>query len=99
MVDENNDNVALAAVPDPAMAKLNITYDGEQGELPDWVAFDSTDAALKQMAAESVRDGYVPGIDAKADADFTDFVVDRFPAKPSLPFNRLTLRPKTPFGK
>ncbi len=97
MVDENN-NVALVPVLDPAMARLNITYGGEQGELPDFVAFDSTDADLKQMAAESVRDGYVPGIDAKADVDFADFVVDRFPAKADLPYNRLCLRPKTPFG-
>lgn len=79
------------------MARLNITYNGQQGDLPDPVPYDSTDATLKQMATESVRDGYVPGIDA-ARADFTDFVVDRFPARADVPYNRLSLRPKTPFG-
>ena len=91
-MDENN-----ALVP-ANMAKLTITYNGEQGDLPDPVSYDATDADLKQMATESVRQGYVPGISAAADADFTDFVVDRFPARQDVPFNRLSLRPKTPFG-
>ena len=82
----------------PNMAKLTITYGGQQGDLPDPVSYDSTDADLKQMAAESVRQGYIPGIDAVADVNFTDFVIDRFPARPDVPFNRLSLRPKTPFG-
>jgi hypothetical protein len=81
------------------MAKLTITYAGQQGDLPDLVSYDATDADLKRMATESVRDGYVPGIDAAAAADFTDFVVDRFPSRADVPFNRLSLRPKTPFGE
>jgi hypothetical protein len=80
------------------MAKLTITYNGQQGDLPDPVSYDSTDEALKQVATESVRDGYIPGIDADANVNFTDFVVDRFPARDDVPFNRLSLRPKTPFG-
>jgi hypothetical protein len=82
----------------PTMAKLTITYGGQQGDLPDPVSYDATDGDLKQMAAESVRQGYVPGIDAVQNVDFTDFVVDRFPARNDVPFNRLSLRPKTPFG-
>lgn len=83
---------------DETMAKLTITFKGQQGDLPDMVAYDSTDGDLKQVATESIRTGYIPGIDADADADFTDFVVDRFPAREDVPFNRLSLRPKTPFG-
>jgi len=94
-MEENN---ALVPVVDNHMAKLTITYNGEQGDLPDPVSYDATDADLKQMATESVRQGYVPGISAAGGADFTDFVVDRFPARQDVPFNRLSLRPKTPFG-
>lgn len=80
------------------MAKLNITWRGSNGELPDPVAYDSTDAMLKQMAEESVRGGYVPGIQADAAVDFADFVVDRFPATGDVIYNRIFIRPKTPFG-
>jgi len=94
MVDE-----ALVPVveTDATMARLTITFNGQQGDLPDLVAYDSTDGDLKQVASESIRSGYIPGIDA-TEADFTDFVVDRFPAREDVPFNRLSLRPKTPFG-
>jgi hypothetical protein len=91
--------MADAIVPaiDNTMARLSITYNGQQGDLPDPVPYDATEATIKQMATESIRDGYVPGIDAVG-ADFTDFVVDRFPAAAGVQFNRLSLRPKTPFG-
>lgn len=78
-------------------ARLNITFSGENGDLPDPVSFDSTDGDIKEWATEAVRNGDVPGIPAAADADFTDFVVDRFGAKEDQP-NRIFLRPKTPFG-
>lgn len=99
---ENNENLVRRApnpeIIDNRMAKLTITFGGQQGDLPDLVAYDSNDADLKQVATESVRQGYVPGIDAAPDADFRDFVIDRFPARQDVPFNRLSLRPKTPFG-
>lgn len=77
-------------------AILNITYDGQQGELGDMVPYDTTDAEIKRIAGEAVANGDVTGITA-TEADFTDFIVDRFPARDGLP-NRLSLRPKTPFG-
>jgi len=80
------------------MARLNITYGGQQGDLPDPVPFDMRDNELKQIATESVRTGSVPGIDEVGDANFDDFVVDRFPSREDVPYNRLSLRPKTPFG-
>jgi hypothetical protein len=79
------------------MAKLNITWAGSNGDIPDPVPYDVTDAIVKQMAAEAVRGGYVPGIQADPNVDFVDFVVDRFVATAELP-NRLFLRSKTPFG-
>ena len=97
MADDNG--VLVPVVEPPAgMAKLNITFNGLQGDLPDPVPYDATDADLKQIATEAVRDGYVPGIDASPDASFVDFVVDRYPARDDIQFNRLSLRPKTPFG-
>jgi hypothetical protein len=78
-------------------ARLNVTFGGQNGDYPDPVSFDATDGDVKQIAAEAVRTGYIPGINADRRADFHDFVVDRFPAAGDLP-NRLILRPKTPFG-
>jgi hypothetical protein len=88
----------MVPVVDVHLAKFTITYQGQQGDLPDFVSFDASDEDLKQMALESVRQGYIPGIDAAPDADFTDFRVDRYPARPDVPYNRISLRPKTPFG-
>lgn len=79
-------------------ASLNITVNGMNGDLPDPVSFDATDGDIKGWATEAVGDGGVPGIEAVPDADFTDFVVDRFAASEDRPTNRLMLRPKTPFG-
>jgi hypothetical protein len=100
MVDENNEAMVpvVEQLPD-GMARLTITYGGQQGDLPAPVSYDSTDSDLKQGATEAVRAGDIPGIDAAPDADFTDFVVDRFPARADVPFNRLSLRPKVPFGR
>jgi len=92
------DEMIAVPVVQPGMAKLTITYNGQQGDLPDPVSYDSTDADIKQMATESIRTGYVPGIDAVPDCDLKDYVIDRFPARDDVPFNRLSARPKTPFG-
>ena len=78
-------------------AKLNITFQGQNGALPDPMSYDATDADVRQIGTEAVRAGSVPGIPAFLEADFTDFVVDRFPATGDLP-NRLMLRAKVPFG-
>ena len=80
-----------------AQATLNITYNGQQGNLPDLVPYDLTDAEVKRIATEAVGQG-IPGITADPNVNFTDFVVDRFPSRADVPENRLSLRPKTPFG-
>jgi hypothetical protein len=100
MTEERDEALVPVVEPLPEnMARLTITYSGQQGDLPDPVSFDSTDADLKQGATEAVRAGDIPGIDAHPDADFADFIIDRFPARGDVPFNRLSLRPKTPFGR
>ena len=79
-------------------ARVNVTYGGENGELPDPVFFDSSDTDVKAWVTEAVANGSVPGIPADPNADFTDFVVDRFTANEDVPYNRIMIRPKTPFG-
>jgi hypothetical protein len=78
-------------------ALLNVTWQGQNGELAEPVPWDAADGDVKQMAAESIRAGNIAGIDADAAVNLQDFVVRRFDAKDDLP-NRLVIRPKTPFG-
>jgi hypothetical protein len=79
-------------------ARINCTYAGSNGDLPDPVAFDAMDGDIKQWVAEAIRTGGIPGIAADPQVDLTDFVVDRFDATEARPFKLLQLRPKTPFG-
>ena len=88
---------AAARVLRDDQARVNITYGGENGDLPDPMSVDATDADVRQMVTEAVRGGGVPGIAAQ-NPDFTDFVVDRFRATPEIDHNRIFVRPKTPFG-
>lgn len=79
-------------------ARLNITYGGENGDFADPVFFDAADGDVKAWATEAVQNGNVPGIPADANPDFTDFIVSRFAANEEVDYNRIMLRPKTPFG-
>jgi hypothetical protein len=79
-------------------ARVNITWAGQNGDLPDPVAYDATDADVRRWVTEAVRHGDVPGIAADPRANFRDFVVDRFPATENRPYNLIQIRPKTPFG-
>lgn len=79
-------------------ARLNVTWGGANGDLPDALAYDLTDTDVRRIATEAVQAGSIPGIPAAPDADFTDFVVDRFPSTDETE-NRLFVRPKVPFGK
>ncbi len=79
-------------------ARVNITWAGQNGDLPDPVAYDATDGDVRQWVTEAVRTGGVPGITAAPNAGFRDFVIDRFPATGARPYNLIQIRPKTPFG-
>lgn len=78
-------------------ARVNITYGQMNGDLPDPVLYEASEADILTWVQEAVRGGSVPGIDANPGADFHGFVVDRIPAKDDLPA-RLMVRPKTAFG-
>lgn len=79
-------------------ARVNVTWAGCNGDLPDPVFFQSTDGDVKNWVTEAVRTGGVPGIPADPRADFTDFVVDRFAATEARPYALIQIRAKTPFG-
>ena len=79
-------------------ARVNITYGGKNGDLPDPVMFQSGDGDIKAWVTEAVRNGGVPGLEAAPTADFGDFVIDRFAASEARPYNLIQVRPKTPFG-
>lgn len=79
-------------------ARLSITWDGQHGDLPDPVLFDSTDGDVRGIASEAVRTGGVPGIRADANVNFTNFVVERFSSTEDRPYNLVMLRPKVEFG-
>jgi len=79
-------------------ARVNITWNGQNGDLPDMVNFDSTDADVKGWVTEAVRTGGVPGLAADEGINLTDFVVDRFTENDARPYNLIQIRPKTPFG-
>lgn len=80
-------------------ARLNVTYRGQNGDLPDPVSFRATDGDIRGWVTEAVRTGSIPGIPVDPRADFRDFVVDRFAPTPVRPYALLQVRPKTPFGK
>ena len=80
-------------------ARVNITWSGQNGDMPQPVPYDATDGDIKQWVTEAVQNGTVPGIAADAEVDFTDFVVDRFASSEARPWNLVQLRPKTPFGR
>lgn len=79
-------------------ARVNITWAGQNGDLEDPVVFDSTDEDIRQWVTEAVQNGGVAGIEADTEANFTDFVIDRFAATEARPWSLLSIRPKTPFG-
>ena len=79
-------------------ARVNVTYNGANGDLPDPVNFESTNGDVLQMVTEALRTGSIPGIPEDQNASLTDFVVDRFAASEATPYARLMIRPKTPFG-
>ena len=102
IIEVPQDNVLVVDQAGPVFredqAQLNITWARQNGDLPDPVSYTATDGEVKEFAQEAVSTGYVPGIGEDGAANFNDFVVERFPATEARPFNRLVLRPKTPFG-
>lgn len=79
-------------------ARVNVTYSGANGDLPDPVPYDTTDVVIRGLVEEAIRTGTLPGVVTDANVKLTDFVVDRFGPNEMRDFNLIQLRPKTPFG-
>jgi len=101
---ENNEALVRAIRDDEA--RLNITWKGNNADLPDPVSADATDEQLKTWAQEAIRYGF-PGMPADPQANLLDMVIDPpvgapgtrpFPPTDIRPYRLFQLRPKTPFG-
>lgn len=83
-------------------ARLNITFEGLNGDFVEPVPFNLSDAELKALARNAIVTGGVPGIAVsrrrRDTVDLSTFVVDRFPASGPHRENRVFVRPLTPFG-
>jgi hypothetical protein len=79
-------------------ARLNVTWAGQNGDLPAPVPFDATEGDIKQWVAEAIRTGGIAGIRVDVAVNLRGFVVDRFPPNETRPYNLIQIRPKTPFG-
>lgn len=81
------------------MAILNVTYGGRSADVP-WDVDDKlSDAEVKRVAAEAVREQPLRrtlGADPARAGLFANFVVDRINGPDGI--LRLYLRPKVPFG-
>lgn len=91
-------NEAIVRAIGPGQARVNVTWGRQNGDLPDPVSVDSTEADVRQMVTEALRGGGIPGLDADPAADLTDYVVQKFDPTAARPYNYITIRPKTPFG-
>jgi hypothetical protein len=80
-------------------ARVNITYAGTNGDLPDPIPFDSQDEVVRRIVEEAIRTGGVPGINVDSDVDLSGYVVDRFGPNEARPNFLLSVRPKAPFGR
>jgi len=79
-------------------ARLNVTWAGQNGDLPDPVPFGATEGDIRQWAAEAIRTGGIAGIRVDGNVNLRGFVVDRFAPNEARPYNLIQIRPKTPFG-
>jgi len=78
-------------------ARVNVTYNRQNGDLLDSVHVHSCDSDLRAWVSEAIVSGSIPGIDATR-ANFSGHIVDRFNANDTRPYNLIQIRPKTPFG-
>ena len=80
-------------------ARVNITYNGENFDLPDPVHFQAGDGDIKAWVTEAIRTGSVRGVVADAQVDLVNYMVDRFNASAIRDHNLIQVRPKTAYGE
>lgn len=82
----------------PNEARVNITWAGQNAELPDPVSRDAAEGDVKMWVAEAIRNGSIPGIPADPGVDLTNYVVEKYGPNDQRPHHAIFVRPKTPFG-
>lgn len=89
---------ALAVVLNENEARVNITWQGQNYDLQNPMLIDSTDEQIRASVTETVRFGIEGLIPADPNADFTNYVINRFAPTEARPWNAIFVRPKVPFG-
>jgi hypothetical protein len=79
-------------------ARVNLTWNGQNSDLPNPVYVDTPDSDIKNWLAEAVRNGDMPGMSLDLNVDLENYVVDRFQPTEERPWHLIAVRPKTPFG-
>jgi hypothetical protein len=79
-------------------ARVNVSYGGQNAELPETVSLDATPEQIKAWVGEALRGGDIPGIPADRNASVEDFVVDKYEPNEQRPYPLFMVRPKVPFG-
>jgi len=87
----------------PHEARVNVTYDGRNFELPDPVHYAAGDGDIRGWVAEAIRTGSIQGIPADPNVNLQNFMIDRFdrpeaPAPGQRDHNLIQVRPKTAYG-
>lgn len=86
-------------MPDLANAKVNVTYAGQNGDMPSEVDPLASKEQILVWVAESLRAGDISGIPAQTHVDLSNYVVDTpCPPTPERNYPLITVRPKTPYG-
>ena len=80
-------------------ALVNVTWAGQNGDMPQPVEFDASNQDILSWVTEAVQSGSIPGIPSDPDADFSGFVVEKLAATEVRPTNQVIVRPKTAFGE
>jgi hypothetical protein len=88
----------LQTVIQPHEARVNITFGGNNGDLPDPVRADASDQEIRTWVSEALRSGTVPGLPAADDPDLDGFVVERNAPTDVRPYQLIQVRPKTAYG-
>ncbi len=89
---------ALTLVLADREARVNITWDNQNAELPSPVPRDATTEQVRAWVTESVQAGF-PGMRADPRADFSDFTIKLYEPTEVRPYPVWMVFPQTPFGE
>jgi hypothetical protein len=78
-------------------AVVNVTWQGQNAELPNPVSRERSDDEVIAMVTEAIRAG-MPGIRADENVTLRGWRVDRDEPNATTPWHRMTVRPKTAYG-